>query len=206
MSLPGDDGFKQFQEEIKPVVEKFFDLDSYGEERKLFCTLTALEPKQSWRDRLRDSFFQAIFRCRCTDEKGRDLWERRLFDWERHLDAYFQIADKKGTGGSHAGTGSNATISSYSIKKHGTERILWLFNHLQILDGKFSMLLAVNSVIVALVALSLQETTELFGRMRSLELFGASWFQGLILTILSLTIIISFFNIWYAIRGFRRVV
>jgi hypothetical protein len=83
---------------------------------------------------------------------------------------------------------------------------LWLFNHLQILDGKFSMLLAVNSVVVALVALSLQETTDLFNKLRSLEIFGASWVQGLILMILALTIIISFFNIWYAIRGFRRVV
>jgi uncharacterized membrane protein len=211
MSLPGDDGFKQFQEEIKPVVKKFFDLDSYGEERKLFCTLTALEAKQSWRDRLRNWFFQAIFRCRYTDEKGRELWERRLFDWERHLDAYFQIADKKKKGGSYAGTGptgteSTATISSYSVGKHGTERIGWLFEHLQVLDAKFSMLLAVNSVVVALVGLSLNETTDLFGRMRSLGLFGASWFQGLILAILSFTIMISFFNIWYAIRGFRRVV
>ena len=206
MSLPGDDGFKQFQEEIGPVVEKFFDLDNYDEERKLFCTLTALEPKRSSLDRLRDWFFQVIFRCRCTSEEGRQRWERRLFDWERHLDAYFQIADKKGTDVSYAGTGPPAPISSYSVGKHGTDRISWLFEHLQILDGKFSMLLSVNSVIVALVALSLQETTELFNRMRSLEIFGASWFQRLILAILAPTIIISFFNIWYAIRGFRRVV
>ena len=155
---------------------------------------------------MRDWFFQVIFRCRCTSEEGRKCWERRLFDWERHLDAYFQIAGKKKTGGSYEGAGSTATISSFSVKKHGMERISWLFDHLQILDGKFSMLLAVNSVVVALVALSLQETTDLFNKMRSLRIFGASWFQGLILMILGLTIIISFFNIWYAIRGFRRVV
>jgi uncharacterized membrane protein len=68
------------------------------------------------------------------------------------------------------------------------------------------MLLAVNSVVVALVALSLNETAELFNRMRSLKIFGAYWLQWPILVILSLTIIVSFFNIWYAIRGFRRVV
>ena len=44
MSVPGNDGFKQFQEELGPVVEKFFDLDRFDKERKLFCTLTALEP------------------------------------------------------------------------------------------------------------------------------------------------------------------
>jgi uncharacterized membrane protein len=233
MSLRGNDGFEKFQKEIGHVAAKFPGLDDLDKERRLFCTLTAIQERRTWRDRLRDWFFQLIFRCRCSNEYGRALWERRLFDWDRHLDAYFQIADEKkrkitdekesddetadkGTGdwiadeerpdANAAETVSTETIPSYSVTKHGTERLALLFDHLQILDGKFSMLLSINSVIVALVGLSLNETTGLFDQIRSFGTRGASWFQWLILVILAMTIVISFFDIWYAIRGFRRIV
>src|ERR1700736_5655997 len=141
MSAPGDDGFEKT---IESVAKKFFTLDPFDKERELFSTLTALKPERSWLDRLRDSFFQLIFLQRFTNKEGRELWASRLLCWQRHLDAYFQIADKKGsadqianekkadgqtadeqgtdgqtsdeqgTEGSAAGTESTATISSYS--------------------------------------------------------------------------------------------
>jgi hypothetical protein len=81
---------------------------------------------------------------------------------------------------------------------------------LKILDSKFSMLLSINSLLTALLGLSLTQVAGLYEKWSTLqgrqEFF---WKWTFLITLLLLILLLLYrclFNIWYALRGFRRVV
>jgi hypothetical protein len=206
------------------VAKKFFEnLEDEGRELDLFCTLATfatLQPNPSRFDKFRDWFFTFLRGHRdtfhdwfVTSIRGRkwmanrspsktDDWRTRLQDWEQHLNVYLWIS----LGCSNP---SQMTPTQYIEKVQG-ERIKLLSDHLKILDGKFSMLLTVNSVLAALVGVSLRETADLFGKITPLETTGVFWLKWsvflIIVSLLVWVIIRCLFNIWFAIKGFRRVV
>ncbi len=155
-------------------------------------------------------------------------WIKRLSQWQRHLDVYFDLSSDL----------PNRGASSAS----GVKRLEFISSKLGILDGKFGMLLTINGALFGFVALLLAHPDSLIDLMpvRSIDRFfhfclhlhprilfpNVGWIRGqstrhlqyLTETMLqwiariwieghlAVIVILALFNIWYALRGFRRIV
>ncbi len=184
-------------------VEKFFRLENTAIEWDMFCHLNALDHKVKERSilaRHRDRLFKVLLFRRHV---APDVWLDRFEEWESHLTVYFELMDLNP--GAIA-----APTSSPPARAHGTRRIDRLFGHLAVLDSKFSMLLTVNTTMLGAFTLTLTQLRAYFVFLGFPATRAGFVVQELIeaplFLLLSLLICGSLFNLWHALRGFRRIV
>ncbi len=182
---------------------RFFNLENTKAEWALFCHLNALDEKLKsesrfarWRQQI---FFLLLWEWSTSDE----CWFRRLEEWQSHLDVYFGLADR-------AAPAEGFLAGSIGRSSYGTRRIDHLFGHLGVLDTKFGMLLSVNAAMLGAFTFLLTNISKLLDYVRFpvskagvLLNVGFELFFYLLLLRL---IVLSLFNLWHILRGFRRIV
>jgi hypothetical protein len=199
-------------EELQESAERFRKLDDLYEEVQLFCSLNYLlyyPTDRDWREHwirvsiawLRDWIFKWIFTLLLLRRVRTDIdcWVTRVNAWIAHLDNYLKICRSKT---------SPVKREDPLITDHGNERLAHLFELLKILDGKFSMLLTINSVMVAILGLAIKSSTDAFGNFQTQDATGVhrDWFGLGVFFAICIPTAMCLSNIWHTIRGFRRLV
>jgi hypothetical protein len=200
-----------FEEE--DFLEEFFRLDDPQKEKELFYARNDLDRKYRKKGRIARRLDDYLWKPLDTWMKNRlgtksphqDPWLVRFRAWEQHLNAYTTIKAATATQSSDTSEVVPRTrVPQTPSTPPGVDHIDKMNGILTILDTKIGMLLAANAFVVSGIGLLINGAPKLTDWISG---HYTRYVLGLVFNSLLFGVVfLCLFNLWFLLRGFRRVV